>query len=75
MSLQITLLTPRRQFIANRFDLGYQIPLGLVSIGGPLLDAGHQIQLIDNDVWGWNNRQLGQVLAQNPIPKGQSFQL
>ena len=40
MSQRIVLLTPRRRFIANRFGLGYQVPLGLVFLGGPLLDAG-----------------------------------
>jgi hypothetical protein len=40
MSLDIVLLTPRRRFHANRVGLGYQIPLGLVFLGGPLLDAG-----------------------------------
>ena len=66
MSLNIVLLTPRRQFIANRFGLGYQIPLGLVFIGGPLIDAGHQVRLIDNDMLGWDDQQLSEVLAKNP---------
>lgn len=56
--MNIILLTPSRRFIANRVGLGYQIPLGLVFIGGPLIDAGHQVQLIDNDVLGWNDEQL-----------------
>ena len=66
MSLNIVLLTPRRQFIANKYGLGYQIPLGLVFIGGPLIDAGHQVKLIDNDVLGWDNKQLALELAKNP---------
>jgi anaerobic magnesium-protoporphyrin IX monomethyl ester cyclase len=53
MPAKIVLLTPARRFIANRFGLGYQIPLGLVYVGGPLLDAGHQVRLIDNDLYGW----------------------
>ncbi len=61
--MQIVLLTPRRRFIANRFGLGYQIPLGLVLLGGPLLDAGHQVRLIDNDVLGWRDDQLVQELT------------
>jgi len=56
--MNIILLTPSRRFIANRAGLGYQIPLGLVLIGGPLLDVGHQVQLIDNDVLGLNDEQL-----------------
>ena len=66
MSLNIVLLTPRRQFIANRYGLGYQIPLGLVFIGGPLIDAGHRVRLIDNDVLGWDDHQLAKELSKNP---------
>jgi anaerobic magnesium-protoporphyrin IX monomethyl ester cyclase len=64
MPLRIVLLTPRRRFIANRFGLGYQVPLGLVCIGGPLLDAGHSVWLIDNDLYGWSHRRLVAALKQ-----------
>src|SRR5262245_57521140 len=63
MPLNIVLLAPRRRFIANRFGLGYQMPLGLVFIGGPLIDAGHQVRLIDNDVLGWNDERLAHELS------------
>ncbi len=56
--MRIILLTPARRFIANRFGLGFQIPLGLVLIGGPLLDAGHAVRLIDNDAYGWSHEKL-----------------
>lgn len=60
---RIVLMNPARRFIANRFGLGYQIPLGLVSIGGPLLDAGHTVKLIDNDLHGWSMDRLVQEIA------------
>ena len=63
MPLRIVLLTPARRFIANRFGLGYQIPLGLVFIGGPLLEAGHQVKLIDNDLYGWSPQKLVAEIA------------
>jgi len=66
MSLDIVLLTPRRRFIANQFGLGYQIPLGLVFLGGPLVDAGHRVRLIDNDVLGWNDQRLARELSSAP---------
>jgi anaerobic magnesium-protoporphyrin IX monomethyl ester cyclase len=56
--MRILLLTPKRRFIANQFGVGYQIPLGLVCIGGPLADAGHVVKLIDNDLHGWPIRKL-----------------
>src|SRR3954451_7033308 len=58
MAARIVLLTPARRFIANRFGLGYQIPLGLVLIGGPLLDASYSVKLIDNDLYGWSPERL-----------------
>ena len=58
LSQRIILLTPRRRFIANRFGLGYQLPLGLVFLGGPLVDAGHVVRLIDNDLYGWDTPRL-----------------
>jgi anaerobic magnesium-protoporphyrin IX monomethyl ester cyclase len=61
--MRIVLLTPSRRFIANRFGLGYQVPLGLVLIGGPLVDAGHQVRLIDNDLHGWPTNRLVAEIA------------
>lgn len=63
MSARIALVTPARRFIANRNGVGYQLPLGMVLLGGPLLDAGHRVKLIDNDVYGWDARQLVTALA------------
>jgi anaerobic magnesium-protoporphyrin IX monomethyl ester cyclase len=63
MPKRIILLTPARRFIANRFGLGYQLPLGLVLIGGPLVDAGYQVKLIDNDLYGWSPKRLVAEIA------------
>lgn len=48
--LNIVLLVPRRRFIANQYAYDHPVPLGLVCLGGPLLDADHRVRLIDNDV-------------------------
>lgn len=61
--MRILLLTPARRFIANRFGLGYQIPLGLVLLGGPLVDAGHTVKLIDNELYGWQGAELVEEVA------------
>jgi anaerobic magnesium-protoporphyrin IX monomethyl ester cyclase len=63
MSRRIVLLTPARRFITNRFGLGYQIPLGLVCIGGPLIEAGYTVRLIDNDLYGWSYERLAAEVA------------
>jgi anaerobic magnesium-protoporphyrin IX monomethyl ester cyclase len=53
MAGRIVLINPARHFIANEHGLGYLIPLGLVCIGGPLIDAGFTVKLIDHDLYGW----------------------
>lgn len=64
MPSRVLLLTPARRFIANRFGVGFQIPLGLVFLGGPLADAGHTVRLIDNDLYGWNAQRLVEEVRQ-----------
>lgn len=61
--MKVVLLTPRRRFIANRAGLGYQVPLGLVLLGGPLVDAGHDVRLVDNDLYGWDDERLAREVA------------
>jgi len=58
MSGRIVLINPARHFIANEHGLGYLIPLGLVCIGGPLIDAGFTVKLIDHDSYGWSYKRL-----------------
>ena len=58
MSGRVALINPARHFIANAHGLGYLIPLGLVCIGGPLIDAGFNVKLIDHDLYGWSYRRL-----------------
>lgn len=58
MSGRVLLIHPARHFIANQYGLGYLTPLGLVSIGGPLIDAGFTVKLIDHDAYGWSFKRL-----------------
>ena len=58
MSGKVLLINPARHFIANHYGVGYLTPLGLVSIGGPLLDAGYTVRLIDHDAYGWSFKRL-----------------
>ena len=58
MSGRVVLINPARHFIANEHGLGYLIPLGLVCIGGPLIDAGFTVKLIDHDLYGWSHPRL-----------------
>jgi len=58
MSGRVLLINPARRFIANHHGVGYLTPLGLVSIGGPLIDAGFTVKLIDHDAYGWSFKKL-----------------
>ncbi len=48
--LRILLLNPPHTAIGSRIPREHLPPLGLLSIGGPLLDAGHEVRLLDADV-------------------------
>ena len=63
MSGRVVLINPARHFIANAYGVGYLIPLGLVCIGGPLIDAGFQVKLIDHDLYGWPYPRLIKEIA------------
>jgi len=58
MAGRVLLINPARHFIANHHGVGYLTPLGLVCIGGPLLDAGYTVKLIDHDAYGWSFKKL-----------------
>lgn len=64
MSSRIMLINPARHFIANQAGLGYLTPLGLALIGGPLVDAGHEVKLVDHDMNGWPMEKLLQEMGE-----------
>lgn len=45
--MKILLINPPHPAIGSRIPREHLPPLGLLSIGGPLLDAGHQVKLLD----------------------------
>lgn len=55
---RILLINPRRGYISSEFGLGYQVPLGLVQIGGPLIDVGFEVKLIDADAEHLSEKDL-----------------
>ncbi|ULH14795.1 magnesium-protoporphyrin IX monomethyl ester anaerobic oxidative cyclase [Deinococcus sp. KNUC1210] len=50
MPLRILLLNPPHTAIGSRIPTEQLPPLGLLSIGGPLLDAGFTVELLDADL-------------------------
>src|SRR5438270_4752905 len=47
--MKVLLINPPYQTITSNFGVGHQIPLGLLMVGGPLLDAGHEVTLLDDE--------------------------
>jgi anaerobic magnesium-protoporphyrin IX monomethyl ester cyclase len=45
--MRILLINPPHTSIGSRIPREHLPPLGLLSIGGPLIDAGHEVQLLD----------------------------
>lgn len=45
--MRILLINPPHPAIGSRIPHEHLPPLGLLSIGGPLIDAGHQVKLLD----------------------------
>lgn len=50
MSSKIMLINPPHTAIGSRIPREHLPPLGLLSIGGPLLDAGFEVSLLDADL-------------------------
>lgn len=64
MKERVMLINPARHFIANQAGLGYLSPLGLILIGGPLVDAGFDVRLVDHDMNGWTFEKLLQEIQE-----------
>jgi anaerobic magnesium-protoporphyrin IX monomethyl ester cyclase len=50
--MKILLINPTHPAIGSRIPHEHLPPLGLLALGGPLLDAGHQVRLLDADRQG-----------------------
>ncbi len=45
--MNILLVNPPYISLTSAHGVGHQVPLGLLCIGGPLIDAGHTVRLLD----------------------------
>ena len=45
--MRILLINPPYQTLTSNFGVGHQVPLGLLMIGGALLDGRHHVRLLD----------------------------
>ena len=47
LPMRILLINPPYITFTSRFGVGHQVPLGLLMVGGALLDRGHNVELLD----------------------------
>ena len=59
--MKILLINPPHPAIGSRIPREHLPPLGLLSLGGPLLDASHQVKLLDAE---FGPMRLGQIIAE-----------
>lgn len=45
--MNVVLLNPPYVTLTSRLGVGHQVPLGLLAVGGSLVDAGHNVSLLD----------------------------
>lgn len=48
--MRVLLVNPPHRAVSSRCHDGRMPPLGLLAVGGPLIDAGHDVRLIDADI-------------------------
>jgi anaerobic magnesium-protoporphyrin IX monomethyl ester cyclase len=65
--MKILIINPPHLSIGSRMPNEHLPPLGLLSIGGPLIDAGHEVTLLDADYHNYKIENIvRQILDQNP---------
>ena len=65
--MNILIVNPPHLSIGSRKANEHLPPLGLLSIGGPLLDAGHEVELLDADYYNYKIEKVAElILAKNP---------
>lgn len=65
--MKILIINPPHLSIGSRMAYEHLPPLGLLSIGGPLIDAGHDVSLLDADYHNDNIEvSVDKVIAQKP---------
>lgn len=65
--MNILIINPPHKSIGSRLAGEHLPPLGLLSIGGPLIDAGHQVELLDADYHNYRIPKIvGLILKKQP---------
>ena len=62
--MNLLLINPTHPAIGSRIPREHLPPLGLLALGGPLIDAGHGVSLLDADRTGMGAGQVARLAAQ-----------
>jgi anaerobic magnesium-protoporphyrin IX monomethyl ester cyclase len=63
--MKILIINPPHLSIGSRMANEHLPPLGLLSIGGPLIDAGHEVQLLDADYYNYKIEKVVSLILEN----------
>ncbi|QIL71855.1 magnesium-protoporphyrin IX monomethyl ester anaerobic oxidative cyclase [Diaphorobacter sp. HDW4B] len=64
---RITLINPPHTAIGSRMPREHLPPLGLLSIGGPLIDHGFDVRLIDAEFGPMSPEQIVEAVREQPV--------
>lgn len=62
--MKICLVNPAHLSIGSRMPREHLPPLGLLSIAGPLIDANHQVELLDADYYNYSIEKTAQLILE-----------
>src|SRR5438093_2330617 len=48
-TMRVLLINPPYQTLTSNLGVGHQVPLGLLMVGGALIDAGYEVRLLDSE--------------------------
>jgi len=63
--MKILIINPPHLSIGSRMPNEHLPPLGLLSIGGPLIDAGHELELLDADFYNYKIELIAEKIIKN----------
>jgi len=61
--MKVLLINPPLRNLSNRVGVGFHLPLGLLMVGGPIADDGHEVELLDADGLGMSAAQAAREVA------------
>jgi len=65
--MRVLLVNPPYLTLTSILGVGHQVPLGLLMVGGPLLDGGHEVKLLDAECRHWSlHRTVREIQAFQP---------